>query len=76
MHSACNDHKMINFLDYESTRNETVIARDQFDLSAESPIGKKIESAGEGPNTFAEANLSPYRHVWKNTMTMRGSMGL
>lgn len=56
---------MVSRLEEESGKLAAFIAHDQFQLSRESPSGKKLDSVGKVPETFSQPNKSQYKEVWR-----------
>lgn len=59
---------MAGHLEEESGRLATCIAHDNFELADETPICKTLDSVEQEPETFSQANESPYMEVWRQGM--------
>ena len=65
---ASRDKGLVGRMEEESGKLAAYVAHDQFVISEESPIGKKLDVVGKEPETFSQANKSPYKEVWRQAM--------
>ena len=65
---ASRDKGLVGRLEEESGKLAAYMAHDQFEISEESPIGKKLDVVRNEPETFSQANKPPYKKVCRQAM--------